>query len=454
MGARFKAYRPDQMFLLPPSLRDWLPEEHLAYFLSDLVDELDLSEFYAAYRPAGSAGQPPFHPRMMTKLLLYAYCVGVPSSRRVEERTHTDVAFRLLAAGDHPDHDTICEFRSRHLEALSRLFVEVLLVCRQAGLVKLGHVALDSTKVKANASKHKAMSYARMGEAEEALEAQVRELLEQARQADEEEDRRYGKGRRGDELPEELRFRQKRLEKIREAKEALERQAREQALADGKIDQEGEPVPAKCGRAPKHPPGVPKPKDQRNFTDPDSRIMKDSATKSFVQAYNAQAAVDSQTQVIVAADVTDQANDKQQVEGALEQIERNLQHKPKELSADAGYYSDENVKALQEAGVEALIPPDKQRHSAGAPAAPRGRIPKDLSVADRMRRKLRTKRGRQRYSLRKEVVEPVFGQIKGPRGFRQFLLRGIGKVRGEWRLICLTHNILKLWRSGYGIAAG
>ena len=454
MGKRFKSYCPDQSFLLPPSLRDWLPEGHLAYFLSDLVDELDLSQVYAAYRPADSAGQPAFHPGMMTKLLLYAYCVGVASSRKIEAKTYEDVAFRVLAAGDHPDHDTICEFRSRHMEALSRLFVQVLLVCRRAGLVKLGHVALDSTKVKANASKHKAMSYGGMCEAEKELEAQVRQLLEEARRSDQQDDRRYGKGRRGDELPEELRFRQKRLEKIREAKQALEREAHEQALAEGKIDEEGKPVPPKRGRAPRRPAGKPKPKDQRNFTDPESRIMKDSASRSFVQAYNAQAAVDSQAQVVVAAEVTDQANDKQQVEGAVKQIEENLQQKPRELSADAGYYSEQNVEALQEAGIEALIPPHKQRHTANAGGAPQGRIPKGLSVADRMRRKLRTKRGRQRYSLRKEVVEPVFGQIKGCRGYRQFLLRGLEKVRGEWRLICLTHNILKLWRNGCGVPPG
>ena len=453
MGERFKPYRPEQTFLLAPSLRDWLAEGHLAYFVSDLVDELDLSELYAAYRPADSPGQPAFHPRMMTKLLLYGYCVGVPSSRRIEERTHTDVAFRLLAAGDHPDHDTICEFRSRHLEALSRLFVEVLLVCRQAGLVKLGHVALDSTKVKANASKHKAMSYARMGEAEKELEAQVRELLEKARQVDEEQDRRYGKGKRGDELPEELRFRQRRLEKIREAKEALERQAREEALLQGKADDEPEP-PARRGRKPVHPPGVPKPSDQHNFTDPESRIMKDTGTKGFVQGYNAQAVVDSTAQVIVAAQVSSEPNDKRQVEPAVEQIEENLGELPKELSADAGYYSESNVIALQEAGVEAFIPPQKQSHTSKALPPARGRMPKGLSVKDRMLRKLRTRRGRDKYSKRKEVAEPVFGQIKGPRGFRQFLLRGIRKVRAEWRPICLTHNILKLWRSGYCIAAG
>ena len=449
MAARFKPYNPDQTFLMPPSLREWLQEDDLAYFVSDVVDQLELCEIMRPYQQADDRGQPPYHARMMTKLLLYAYCVGVASSRKIQERTHHDVAFRLLAAGQHPDHDTICDFRARHLEALAGVFVEVLRLCREAGLVKLGHVALDGTKVKANASKHKAMSYARMCEAEKELERQVRELLKKARQVDEEEDKRYGKGKRGDELPEELRFRHSRLKKIREAKAALEGQAQQKAATEGKINGKGDPVEPKGAGKAKSPPGVPKPKDQRNFTDPESRIMKDCATNSFVQGYNAQAAVDGEAQIIVAADVTQEANDKNQVKPAVEQVEENLGQKPKELSADAGYYSEENVTALKELGVEAFITPDRTKHTTKDRPAPCGRIPKDLSPADRMRRKLRTKRGRNKYARRKEVVEPVFGQIKETRGFRQFLLRGLEKVRGEWRLICLTHNILKLHRSGY-----
>ena len=454
MSSHLKPYQPDQTFLLPASLRDWLPEDHLAYFISDTVDALDLSVIMLPYQMGDNRGQPPYHAAMMTKLLLYAYSIGVPSSRKIEDRTHTDVAFRVLAAGNHPDHDTICEFRGRHLESLADLFVQVLKLCRKAGLVKLGHVALDGTKVKANASKHKAMSYGRMCEAERELERQVRELLEQARQVDQEEDRRYGKGKRGDELPEELRFRQSRLKKIREAKEALERETLERAPAAGKIDEDGNPITNNRGRKPKDAPEVPKPKDQRNFTDPESRIMKDSATKGFVQGYNAQAAVDAEAQVIVAADVTQEPNDKRQAEPMVEQIEENVKERPKELSADAGYYGEQNITGLQDKGIEAFIPPEKKRHSRKEPPAERGRIPQALSPADRMRRKLRTKRGRQRYKLRKEVAEPVFGQIKGARGFRQFLLRGLEEVRCEWRLICLTHNLLKLHRSGYAAAAG
>lgn len=453
MEIRFKPYAPDQMLLLPPSLREWLPEDHLAYFVSDVVDELDLSEVERAYE-SDRRGQPPYHPRMMTKLLMYAYCVGVPSSRKIETRTYEDVAFRVLAAGSHPDHDTIATFRSRHLGALSGLFVDVLHLCHEAGLVKLGHVALDGTKVKANASKHKAMSYGRMCEKEKELARQVEELLQKAQAVDEEEDRRYGEGKRGDELPEELRFREGRLAKIREAKKALEEEAKAKARAEGKLDENDEPKAPTRGRAPKTPPGTPESKDQRNFTDPESRIMKDSTTKGFVQGYNSQAAVDAKSQVIVAADVTDEPNDKKQVEPMVKQIEANLGSKPKELSADSGYYSEANVAVLESEEIEAFIAPEKKRHTDRDIPAPRGRPPNGSTAKDRMARKLRTKRGRRKYGLRKEVAEPVFGQIKEARGFRQFLLRGLANVRGEWRLICLGHNLLKLYRSQVEPAVG
>jgi hypothetical protein len=319
-------------------------------------------------------------------------------------------------------------------------------------LVKLGHVALDGTKIKANASKHKAMSYGRMCEKEKELEREVEELLRKAEEVDEEEDRRYGRGKRGDELPEELRFRKSRLKKIREAKEALEREARERAEAEQKAQEGIKPLRMKCGPEPKGPPDVPKPTEQRNFTDPESRIMKDTTTKGFVQGYNAQVAVDAQSQVIVAAEVTVQPNDKNQAEPMVEQIEKNLGHPPKELSADSGYYSEANVRLLQEKSIDVFIPPAKKKHTVKEPLAPRGRIPHHLSVRDRMIRKLRTKRGKERYKLRKEVAEPVFGQIKEVRGFRAFLLRGQRNVRCEWRLICATHNLLKLFRSGYAVA--
>jgi len=417
----FKPYDQDQLYLLPPSLREWLPRNHLAHFISDVVDELALDAIMRAYSD-DDRGQPPYHPAMMVKILLYAYCAGTPSSRKIERKTHEDVAFRFLAAGHHPDHDTIASFRKTHLHAMRDLFLQVLVLCREAGLVRAGHVSLDGTKVKANASKHKAMSYARMTDKEKELEREVKRLLEEAEAVDAEEDRLYGKGVRGDELPEELGFREARLRKIREAKKRLEERAKKATGND------------------------PKPKDQINFTDPESRIMKDSATKEFIQGYNAQCAVDDTAQVIIAASVTTEANDKRQVEPMIVMIEENLGSLPKELSADAGYFSEENIVHLQTQGIKAFIPPDRMRHTDPVALSVRGRIPKDLSVKDRMRRLLRTKKGKSSYAKRKTTVEPVFGQIKETRGLRRFLLRGLKKVTSEWQIICLTHNLLKLYR--------
>ena len=434
MSKVFRPYEPEQMLLMPAALQEWLPPDHLAYFISDVVNHLDLSAIMSRYE-AEERGYPPYHPRMMVKVLVYAYCIGVPSSRKIEKRLKEDIAFRVLAANNTPDFKTIADFRKDHLEALGSLFLQVLKLCQKAGLVKLGHVSLDGTKVKANASKHKAMSYGRMKEEQQRLEAEVRELLQRARDVDEEEDRRYGKGKRGDELPRELAFRESRLKKIREAKAALEAEAKEAA---------------ERGRAEgKEHPGVPEDKAQRNFTDPESRIMPAPGGKDFVQGYNAQAAVDSAHQVIVACDVTNQPSDKGQAEPMMEQVRHNTGQPPRETSADAGYFSAKAVREMTELGVEAFIPPDKVRHTAHPILAPRGRIPKGLSLIERMRRKLRTQRGKKRYALRMETVEPVLGQIKQARGFRQFLLRGLRKVKGEWQLICTGHNLLKLfgvWR--------
>lgn len=444
---RFRPYDPAAPIPLPADLRDWLGEDHLVYFVSELVEELDLSAFYEPYERKGLRGQPPYDPRMMVKLVVYAYIVGIPSSRRIERKTYEDLAFRALTCDQHPDHDTISGFRKQHLQALSELFVQVLAVCQEAGLTKLGHVALDGTKIKANASKHKAMSYGRMGGKEEELQAQVHELLREAEQEDDKDDSRYGQGNRGDELPDELRFKQSRLDTIRRAKQALEAQALDTAMAEGKLNADGSPKP-RPGAKPKTPPGQPKPSAQRNFTDPESRIMK-NADKAFVQGYNAQAGVDSDSQVIVAADVTQEANDKRQLQPMAAQVKANTGREPKELSADSGYFSEDNVQHLEGKGIEAYISPNRQKHSQserdGVVVGERG----DLSPADRMRQKLQGPRGKAKYSKRKETVEPVFGQIKQVRGLRQFLLRGLEQVRGEWRLWCVGHNILKLWRSGW-----
>ena len=445
MSKTFRPYDPDQVFLMPASMSEWLPEDHLCYFVSDVVDQLDLSSIMVRY--AGEErGYPPYHPRMMLKVLIYAYCIGVPSSRRIARRLREDIGFRVLAANNTPDFRTISDFRKDHLAALAELFLQVLRLCEKAGLVKLGHVALDGTKIKANASKHKAMSYGRMKEQEARLEAEVKALLEEAAALDEEEDRRYGSEARGDELPGELAFREGRLKRIREAREALE------VEAPGGAEARQETGKDAGGRKEQD---LPRDGAQRNFTDADSRIMPVAGGRDFVQAYNAQAAVDSAHQIIVAAKVTNQPSDRGQAEPMMAEVAANTGQLPREMSADAGYFSKETVTALSGMGIDVYLPPDKTRHGATLPPAPRGRIPQSLSVADRMRRKLRTKKGRRCYAQRKQLPEPVFGQIKQARGFRQFLLRGIEKTGGEWQLICTGHNLLKLFGAlRGGLAAG
>jgi len=442
---RFKSYDPDQLLLLPQDLRSWLPENHLAWFVSDMVDGLDLSGIEGHYDHL-KGGKPGFHPSMMVKVLIYAYCVGVPSSRQIEKKTHEDVAFRVLAAGYHPDHSAIAKFRKRHLRELSELFVAVLLVADEMGLVKLGHVALDGTKLKANASKHKSMSYNRMDRRIRELKAEVDDLLKQAASTDKMEDKRYGKANRGDELPRELQFREERIAKIQAAKAALEERKRQEVAQHRSDNEDDGPPTANTGG--KGDPTVPRPKEQINFTDPESRIMKDNSTKAFEQAYNAQLAVDCATQIIVSADVTQQANDKHQLAPLMDQIEANTGQIPDRLLADSGYFSADNIESCTNNYIEPFICRDRIRHSATPPAAPKGRIPKTLSCVERMCRKLLTKQGRKTYSKRKESVEAVIGQIKHVRRFRQFLLRGLEKVRAEWHLICLGHNVLKMWRSG------
>ena len=435
MSKTFRPYDPEQIFLMPASMREWLPSDHLVYFVTDVIDQLDLTVILERYTHE-ERGYPPYHPRMMVKILLYAYCIGVPSSRRIAKRLEEDIAFRVLAANNTPDFRTISDFRKDHLKALAGLFLQILKLFQKAGLVKLGHVALDGTKIKANASKHKAMSYKRMKEEEARLDAEVKELLKRAESTDAEEDREYGKDKRGDELPKELAFRESRLKKIREAKAALEAEAR---LEAEKSPEKGAIIPAEgC---------TPRDEAQRNFTDSDSRIMPAPGGKHFIQAYNAQAAVDSAHQVIVAAEITNQPSDRGQAGPMMDVVAANTGRLPRQLSADAGYFSSDAVKNLTVQEIDVYMPPDKMRHGSTVPPVPRGRIPHSLSIADRMRRKLRTKNGRKCYALRKELPEPVFGQIKQARGFRQFLLRGLDKVSGEWQLICTGHNLLKLCKA-------
>ena len=424
MAKTFRTYLPEQNLLLPASLRDWLPDDHLSYFVSDVVDQLDLSAIESVYEEE-DRGQPPYHPRMMIKILVYGYCVGVFSSRRIQKRLVEDVAFRVLGAGNQPDFRTISDFRKLHLKALEELFQQMLRLTLETGTMKLGRVALDGSKVKGNASKHKAMSYGRMQETEKRLREEVRKLMKQAEAADKEEDSRYGRDRRGDELPEELQRRETRIARIREAKQALEERAREQAKSEGKDPEQAQPTQ----------------KAQYNFTDPESRILK--GPDGFVQGYNTQIAVEPVFQLIVGQRVTQAANDKQQMVPLIEAIEEQSGQKPEGVLADSGYCSDENLKYLARKRMEGFVATGKQKHGERRRACQRGPLPREASRVERMERKLETKVGAAVYATRKFIVEPVFGQIKQARGFRQFLLRGIEKVRGEWALICMTHNILK-----------
>jgi len=438
----YRPYHPDQLLLLPPSLHDWLPDDHLAYFVTDLVDSFDLSAIERAYEDE-VRGAPPYHPAMMVKLLVYGYCTGVYSSRRIARHVEDDVAFRVLAAGNVPDFRTISDFRLRHLKALTTVFEQTLQLARKAGLIKMGHVALDSTKLRANASKHKAMSYGRMKTQETRLAAEVAAMLKQAAATDAEEDRRYGRDIRGDELPAQLRRREDRLRKIREAKAALEAEAKTRAEAERA--QRREKPPGSPGRPPQPPRETPPDKAQYNFTDPQSCIMR-NADGAFIQGYNAQAAVEATHQLIVAADVSAQPRDACHLVPMVTAIKQATGRRPRRLTADAGYFSEANVTAKPVRGIDLYIAVQKDQHCCSPEPVPRGRIPATCTIKERMLRKLRTKAGRTVYSRRKAIVEPVLGHIKAARGFDRFHLRGVRKVKGEWTLVTLAHNICRLFR--------
>lgn len=441
----------EQGYLMPPSMREWLREEDLAWFIVDAVEQMDLGEFYAAYRNDGW-GAAAYDPAMMVAVLLYSYCQGLRSSRRIAMALERDVGFRVVAANQQPDFRTICRFRAEHEKALEELFVQVLRLCHEAGLVRLGIVALDGTKVAANASLAANRSY-------DGIEGEVQWMLAEAKAVDAEEDMRFGPDRRGDELPEGLGRRAERLKRLKEAKERLEREAEAAAkaaqehLAQRQVEEEATGK-RKRGRKPKVMEAVPSEEARANTTDPDSRIMK--TRQGYVQGYNAQAVV-SEDQIIVAVGVTQEANDVQQLEPMLQRVERTLEaagieDRPKAGLADAGYWSEANIKACPCPGMPELLIATtkdwKQRKLLKERGCPRGRIPKGLSPRDRMERKLLTKRGRALYKLRGVLVEPVLGQIKEGQGFRRFMRRGLGAAQSEWSLVGMTHNLLKLWRSG------
>lgn len=442
---------------MPADPREWVPAGDLAHFVADLVDEvLDLSAIYDSY--VEERGYPPYDPRLMVKLLVYGYATGTTSSRKLETATHRDVAVRMLCAGQQPDYRAIARFRKRHLEALAGLFVQSLGLCRRAGMVRLHALALDGTKLRANASRRKAMSYERMVKAEKDLDAETRELrriadriLAEAEAVDAAEDEEFGPDNRGDELPPELQRREDRLAWIRKAKAELEAEAKaaeEARRAEMRAD----------GREPRTPPGgrdpfAPRPKAQRNFTDPESKIMK-TADGSFHQCYNAQAVVDAHAQVIIAAGLSNHAPDAKQLQPTLEQLAENLAAIDGELAAgatlaaDAGYCSEQNIATTIEHGLDPHIATARQKHSDPPPLAPKGRIPKDATPRQRMHRKLRTKKGKAIYARRKVIVEPVFGQMQTVQNAKQLLLRGEQAAHEQWSFHCAIHNLLKLHRAG------
>jgi transposase len=494
----FRPWQPEQTTLLPPSPREWLSQDHQVYFLLDLIDELDLSAILIPAQAKDPRGEKGFDPRMMTMLLLYAYCVGIVSSRKIERACYEDLAFRVLTGNQQPDHSRISEFRRRNLDALKGLFVQILRLCQKAGMVSLGHVALDGTKVQANASKHKAMSHERMLRAEKELEKEISALIRKAEILDAQEDKRYGKGKLGSDLPEELRHKQSRLERIRQARKEMEaetaaaaarqrekeakaavakaaaaQQAEAPAAEQAELNKKAEAAAAKARDAIDHATeaaviagvevdleslaadamprrglarradGTPTAKTQRNFTDPDSHLMQSGG--SYLQGYNCQVAVDSDHQVIVAVGVSNQPPDVEHLEPMLERIAATAGALPDVMTMDAGFWSEDNAKACADQGIDAHIATGRLSH--GKPPPPkRGPLPKDADERTRMARKLRSKKGSKIYAQRKAIVEPVNGQIKEARGLRRFLLRGLEKVDGEWHLIAATHNLLKLFR--------
>jgi transposase len=444
----FRSYDRDQSFLMPPSLDDWLSEDHTARFISETVDLLDLSVVYDSY--VSASGAPPYDPQMMLRLLFYGYSTGVTSSREMEKRCHVDVAFRWLTANSTPDYRSIARFRRRHLVALDDLFTQVLVLCSRAGLVKLGRVALDGTKLRASASKHKAMSYSRLGPRIEQLQGEVAALLAEAEATDRAEDEEYGEDMRGDEVPDELARRETRLVKMRAAKEAIEADAAQKAAeaAGDKAEADGANETAVAEAAVSAADAAtPTDKTQRSFTDPESRMMK--TADGFHYAYNAQAVVDEHSQVIIAAEVTQQAGDVQQlipmIDAATTSLtDAGIQDDPKIVLADAGYCSEDNLQQLTNLEVNAVIATGKIRHNERVPDAPRGRIPNDATQRERMARQMRTKQGRVDYARRKAIVEPVFGQMKTRQNAKHLRLRGLAGAQGEWTLHAICHNLRKL----------
>jgi transposase len=449
MANHFRYYEVNQDLLLPPSLRDWLPEGHLAYFVSETVEQMDLSDFVSSYQSRTGKGAPATDPRMLLKLLIYGYCLGVRSSRKIEKATHENVAFRFLSADQHPDHDTIATFRVRHLEAIEGLFLQVLKLCQKAGLVKLGYVALDGTKIRASANKSKCRTYSQLMKSEEELKLLVAEMLRDAEEADRREDEKYGKHEKGDELPEALQTHEKRLKKIRELLQEIEAEAQDEKVRiaeETKLKKRDdaqwreETGQRFTGRYPQTP-GVGVKAEiaesRRSPTDFDARILKEQSTGGYILGYNCQAVVDKQSQIIVAQDVVNQNNDKQLAPPMVEKVRANLDALPHRLAADADYFSERDVVKLEQQGVTCYMPPKEGANGK--------RFTEDgKTFTEAMRDRLDAGLGRAFYRLRKMLIEPVFGQIKERQDFRRFSLRSLDKAKAEWALVTLCHNLHKL----------
>jgi len=493
---QYKPWTPDPPFLLPPSPLEWLPEGHLAHVVLDVVGALDLDEIEGPLHAKDRRGARPYNPAMMTALLLYGYCVGVFSSRKLERATYEDVAFRVIGGGNHPDHSRIATFRRDHLEALRGLLLLGLKRCQKAGMVKLGHGAIDGTKIQGNASKHKAMSYERMLQTERRLQGEIDALLARAEEIDSSEDTRYGHGGREEDLPAELRRREQRLARIREAKSRLEAEAAEararplrvpahraaepskddtvetaarkragtrstrRAAAAGKPapgrDDEDIAPPTTEDGLPMHEPkakrdGTPTPTAQRNFTDADRRIMASQGT--FVQGYSCQAAVDDAHQIIVAEAVSNQSPDNGNLVPMLGLVQQSCDATPAAATGESGYWTSTVEEQAARMGTNAYLSTERRRHWDADDTVTEGTPSRDLDPRGRMRHKLRTTRGRAIYARRKGTVEPVFGQTKEGRGFRRFHLRGLSGVIGEWAIVCTGHNLLKRFRFRKAAAA-
>jgi transposase len=453
MAKGFRDYSMDQMFLLPPDVRDWLPSNHRAWFVSQIVDDLELGEIESKYRTETGSGPRAYSPRMMLKLLVYGYCVGVRSSRKIERATFEQVAFRVLSGEQHPDHDTIADFRRDHLKEVEGLFIQVLGFCKKAGLLKLGHLVLDGTKIKASANKSKSRSYDQVKASEEELSKKIRDMLEEAERIDREEDEVYGKGKTEEDLPPELNSDEKRLKKIRELKKQIEEEAQQEkekikaetlkrrAEDEKWTERTGQKIEKRYAQEP----GVGKKplisQSRRNPTDFDSRVMKENQTGGFIQGYNCQAVVD-ENQIIVVAEATNQNNDKALAPAMMDKVYEITGEKPEKLSADSGYFGERDLARLE--GIDCYIPP-LERDKGKRLIVENG---ENITLTEQMKRKLQGSEGKAFYSKRKTIVEPVFGQVKETQNFRQFLLRGLEKVNGEWKLVSLCHNLNKLFRAG------